>query len=88
MVHHFGGFSNPDLFVEQAKDTDLHIILDWLNNAVVPGQNTLFLSSPASKSYWLSKEQFTLIGGVLFRNRNDSNEEKLSLTSQSRGISS
>ena len=63
------GFSLKDLRGEQAKDADLSIILDWLADAVEPGEGGLFLAGPAAKAYWLIKEQFTLIDGVLYRSR-------------------
>lgn len=46
-----------------------------------PGEKELFLASPAAKAYWLSKEQFTLIDGIMFRSRNDSDEKDLVLPS-------
>ncbi len=86
MHHQTWGFSNKDLIDEQAKYNDLQVLLEWLNNFVVPGQDTLFLSSPAVKSYWLNKELFTLIDGVLFRNRPDSDEKDLVLPSSLRKV--
>ncbi len=35
------------------------------------------MSSPATKAYWLNKEQFLLIDGVLYRQRNDTDEKDL-----------
>ncbi|MES9881792.1 MAG: integrase zinc binding domain-containing protein [Sedimenticola sp.] len=80
------GFSNKDLIDEQAKDNDLQVLLEWLNNYAVPGQDTLFLSSPVDKLYWLNKELFTLIDGVLFRNQPDSDETDLVLPSSLRKV--
>ena len=71
------GFTFKELKEEQAKDEDLCIILDWLLTEKVPEQGTLFLSSPESKYYWLNKELFTLIDGVLFRKRLDSKDIEL-----------
>ena len=68
------GFTFKELMEGQAKDEDLCIILDWLLTEKVPEQETLFLSSPESKYYWLNKELFTLIDGVLFRRRLDSKD--------------
>ena len=62
---------------QQSKDADLSIVLDWLADAVEPGEGELFLAGPAAKAYWLNKEQFTLIDGVLYRNRDDCDEKDL-----------
>ena len=71
------GFTFKELKGEQAKDDNLCIILDWLLIEKVPEQGTLFLSSPESKYYWLNKELFALIDGVLFRKRLDSKNIEL-----------
>ena len=71
------GFSLNDLREQQSKDADLSIVLDWLADAVEPGEGELFLAGPAAKAYWLNKEQFTLIDGVLYRNRDDCDEKDL-----------
>ena len=42
----------------QGKDEELRLILNWLINSVTPGEGELFIVSPATKSYWLNKEQF------------------------------
>lgn len=62
------GFSLEDLREAQGKDDELCFILDWLNNSVTPGEGELFIASPAAKSYWLHKELFLLIDGVLYQN--------------------
>ncbi len=71
------GFSVDELKEAQEKDNDLELIIEWLRTATQPGEGVLFLSSPATKSYWLNKEQFVLIEGVLYRNRDDSDEKDL-----------
>ena len=59
------GFSLENLKEAQGKDEELRFILNWLTNSVTPGEGELFMASPATKSYWLNKEQFVLIDGVL-----------------------
>ena len=51
--------------------------LDWLNSAAAPTERDLFLFSPAVKNYWLIKEEFLIIGGVLYHQRLDGSEKDL-----------
>lgn len=70
------GFSLEDLREAQAKDKDLQFILEWLESSVTPPEGDLFIASPAVKSYWLNKERFILIEGVLYQEA-DSGDKKL-----------
>ena len=71
------GFSLENLKEAQGKDEELRFILKWLTNSVTPGEGELFIVSPATKSYWLNKEQFVLIDGVLYQNEAVSGDRKL-----------
>ena len=71
------GFSFAELEAEQAKDKDLRIILDWLSSDTVPDEGNLFLSSPAAKFYWVNKEIFQLVDGVLFKKSQDTEDLQL-----------
>ena len=62
---------------KQAADADLSIILDQLVDAVEPGVSVLFLAGSAANAYWLSKEQFTHIDEVFYRNRDHCDEKDL-----------
>ena len=46
---------------------------------MTPGEGELFIASPATKSYWLNKEQFVLIDGVLYQNEAVSGDKKLTI---------
>lgn len=59
----------------QRKDKDFTIILDWVQNSI----ELLFRSSPAVKSYWLNKEMFLLIDGILYQNDVNTGEKRLVL---------
>ena len=61
------GFIHQNLQEEQTKDKDLILFLDWRKNQNEPNEGTLLLSSSEAKYYWLNKEVFKLIDGVLFR---------------------
>ena len=71
------GFDILQVCKAQKEDTNLRIILDWLEKKEIPNERDLFLASPASKSYWLNKEQFVLIEGLLYRERRDEHEKDL-----------
>jgi hypothetical protein len=71
------GFTFEDLQKEQSKDKDLHFIIDRLKDKKVPDEGILFLSSPESKFYWLNKELFQLVDGVLFKNNSDADDLQL-----------
>ena len=44
---------------------------------MTPGEGELFIASPATKSFWLNKEQFVLIDVVLYQNEAVSGDKKL-----------
>ncbi len=71
------GFSVAELQEAQGKDKDLELILNWLETSVQPDEASLFIASRATKSYWLNKEQFVLINGVLYRTRDECDEKDL-----------
>ena len=60
-------FTITEILDVQSQDSDLNIIRNWLTSSTVPSEGELFLSSPAAKSFWLNKEQFVLLDGVLYR---------------------
>ena len=43
----------------------------------MPKEGSLFISSPGAKYYWLSKEIFQLVDGILFRQKMDSKDLEL-----------
>ncbi|XP_045167543.2 uncharacterized protein LOC123530833 [Mercenaria mercenaria] len=66
-----------ELQTEQAKDKNLRIIIDWLKRQKEPDEGILFLSSPEAKYYWLNKEVFLFIDGVLFKKNPDAEDLQL-----------
>ena len=40
----------------QCKDKDLKFIFNWLEKQEVQNEDEIFLSSPATKNYWINKE--------------------------------
>ena len=68
------GFTFQELQTEQAKDTDLQIIISWLQTKKNPDEGILFQSSPEAKYYWLNKELFQIIDGVLFKKNIDAED--------------
>ena len=71
LTNHTWGFSNVDLKQAQEKDESLRLILEWVKSQKEPTEKELFIASPAAKSYWLNKELFLLIDGVLFRKKDE-----------------
>ena len=49
----------------------------WLNSSAVPRESALFSYSLAAKSFWLNKESFVPIDGVLYENELISGDKKL-----------
>ncbi|KAH3775397.1 hypothetical protein DPMN_176799 [Dreissena polymorpha] len=60
------GFSIEYLVVAQDKDRDLEILLKWMRTQEEPSHKDLYLESNASKAYWINREAFELIDGVLY----------------------
>ncbi len=54
-----------NISMQQRKDKDLNIILNWLESKSVPAEGILFGSSPAAKYFWINKELFVLESGIL-----------------------
>ena len=71
------GFSLDELREAQRKDEDFQFILEWCKNKNIPSEHELFIASPATKSYWLNKEQFCLIDGVLYQTEASTGDKKL-----------
>ena len=60
------GRSFDALRTSQLADADLSPLLIWKESKEEPSQHQLFLSSPATKSFWLCKDQLVVRDGVLF----------------------
>ena len=51
---------------KQEEDSDLGKIITWLENAVTPTTQELYLSSPAMERFWLNKNLLTMRNKVLY----------------------
>ena len=71
------GYDCEEVRQAQDEDPDLKLVLEWKKGATAPSENELFSSSKAAKAYWLNKEQFVLIDGILDRQRDDETEKDL-----------
>ena len=71
------GWSVAYISQAQKQGMGLLIILDWLVNKTSPGEPDLLRSSPEAKSYWLNKEQFLLIHGVIYQKDGKTNDFRL-----------
>ncbi len=60
------GFTLQNLVDAQARESEFQFILEWLTNRAIPGEADLFRASPATKYYWLNKERFVMIDGVIY----------------------
>ena len=71
------GLTLEELQAEQSKDKDLTIIIEWLLKSKGPDEGILFLASPEAKYYWVNKELFQLVDGVLFKQKLNSKDLEL-----------
>ena len=71
------GFDVTDVQKLQHEDLNLTFLWDWLENRIEPGEAELFIASPAAKYYWLSKEDFVIIGRLLYHQGPDGSEKDL-----------
>ena len=60
------GFDVAEVKKLQHDDPDLAFLRKWLETEDSPNEADLFIASPAAKSYWLSKEEFHIIGNLLY----------------------
>ncbi|XP_013381256.1 uncharacterized protein LOC106152279 [Lingula anatina] len=60
------GFSIQYLKTEQENDVELNFLREWLLSGEIPDEGLLFRSSPITKNYWMNKELFRLVQGVIF----------------------
>ena len=72
-------YSVKELAELQREDSDLRLIILWLENNIEPTQAELALSSPAVRHYWLLKSQLRLHQSVLFYTWEDALQSKLLL---------
>ena len=64
------GYTWDDIRNYQRQDEDLTLIIEWLENNKQPTEDILFLSSPVTKHYWITRELFFLEeSGVLWRKK-------------------
>lgn len=73
------GFTLDEVRQGQREDTDLKLVLEWMIDKSHPSERDLFLSSPATKFYWINKERLRLRDNVLFKKKNDSDIQDLVL---------
>ena len=59
-------YTSAQLWERQEEDPDLGKIITWLENAVTPTTQELYLSSPAMKRFWLNKNLLTMRNKVLY----------------------
>ena len=71
------GFTFKELEKDQAADKDLKQIIPWLTTKVEPDEGSLFICSPDAKYYYVNKEMFRLVDGVLFRQKPTSKDFEL-----------
>ena len=71
------GFTFKELEKGQAADKDLKQIITWLTTKEEPEKGSLFICSPEAKYYWVNKEMFRLVDGVLFRQKPTSKDLEL-----------
>lgn len=70
-------YSPEELEELQEKDSDLQLILPYLETNEVP-EDVIFISSKAAKKYWVNKEMFFIdADGVLRNNPKNSGEPRL-----------
>ena len=65
----FPGYTRKEIREKQNKDSDLQIILAWLEKGEEPEEGTVFSASPASKYYWINKEVFEIVQGTLCKKK-------------------
>lgn len=73
------GFTLDEVRQGQMEDTDLKLVLEWMIDKSHPSERDLFLSSPATKFYWINKERLRLSDNVLFIKKKDSDIQDLVL---------
>ena len=71
------GLDVAELQKQQRRDDTLTFLLDWLDSKQVPSEADLFIASSAGKYYWLAKEEFLIIGGLLYHQRADKGDKDL-----------
>ena len=65
----FPGYTRKEIREKQKNDSDVQIILAWLEKGEVPEEGTVFSASPASKYYWINKEVFEIVQGTLCKKK-------------------
>ena len=71
------GLDVAEIQKQQRRDDTLTFLLDWLDSKQVPSEADLFIAIPAGKYYCLAKEDFLIIGGLLYHQRADKGDKNL-----------
>jgi len=71
------GFTFKELEEKQAEDNKLAMLLAFLRDKTEPDEGKLFLSSPDAKYYWINRDMFKLVQGVIFRMKPNSKDLEL-----------
>ena len=62
------GYTWKEIGEMQREDKELKFIFNWLKKQEVPNEDELFLSSPATKNYWINKELLFLAMKLFYGN--------------------
>ena len=71
------GFTWKEIGEMQREDKELKFIFNWLEKQEVPNEDELFLSSPATKNYWINKELFFFSNETVLWKRDENSEAKV-----------
>ncbi len=76
--------SPEDVRKIQLQDPDIQPIIQWLEGNVTPKDNILYMSSPATKRWWIKRQNLTFRQGCLYnhREKNGSNQQLLIVPKQ------
>ncbi|KAH3857647.1 hypothetical protein DPMN_100258 [Dreissena polymorpha] len=71
------GFSYEELEKAQEQDNSLKILRDWLKDGLEPDEGQLFIANPEVTFFWINKECFRLVDGVVFKSKEGSGDMEL-----------
>ena len=71
------GYTWKEIGEMQREDKELNFIFNWLEKQEVPNEDELFLSSSATKNYWINKELFFFSNETVLWKRDENSEAKV-----------
>ena len=71
------GLEREEIQEEQGKDDDLKLLRDYLKKGEVPANQTYMLGGKEQKRYWVEKDLFEIVEGIIFKKEDEIHKRRV-----------